>query len=155
MNATLVLVTEPVGQVYEQILRLAAEVCASFSLVWRDQLEFDASAQAVGLELSPFLMREERTSEWPGTQLLGHEAIVRHYKVCQGSMGVLLRATGLYAWLSPELPEDLTFYLPNGVPWLTSIAHENDARFTDLPEIESKLREQVPRVEIVRAEDRV
>jgi hypothetical protein len=99
----------------------------SFSLVWRDQLPFGPSAQAIELELSPYLLREERTSEWPGTQLLRHEAIVRHYKLCKESIRVLLKSTRLYAWLSPDLPEDLTFYMPDGIPWLTSIAHENDA----------------------------
>ena len=34
------------------------------------------------------------------------------------------KATGLYDWLLPELPEDLSFIDENGEAWFTTITHE-------------------------------
>ncbi|HET9253051.1 MAG TPA: hypothetical protein VFP58_13140 [Candidatus Eisenbacteria bacterium] len=151
---TLDLVTEPRGQAYAGMLELASEACASFSLVWRDQLSFHASAQAIAADLAPFLVRQERTAEWPGTQLLGHLATVRHYRLEPESLRVLKTAEGLYAWHAPELPEDLALYTPDGMAWLTSIAHERDAWFLDAPELETLLRERLPRIHVVRSRRR-
>ena len=98
--------------------------------------------------LASYLVREERTDEWPGTKLLGHLATVRHYRVESGSMHVLKRAGGLYAWLAPDYPEDLVFYTPDGAVWLGSIAHERDAWFVGGPGLEEQVRRRMPRLEV-------
>src|SRR5882672_12771973 len=77
MSSTINIVAEPTGTVYRDLLNLAGEVCGSFSLVWRDQLAFGRSAKAIEESLSPFILREVRTDEWPGTKLMGHLAAVR------------------------------------------------------------------------------
>jgi hypothetical protein len=119
--------SEPTGDVYRSLLAFAEDHSACFSLAWRRQLTFDATAAATEVELRPFLIREVETSEWPGTQLLGHSAVVRTYRVSPGATTVLAGAGGLYAWQSPRRPEDLAFYTADGHCWLGSIAHERDA----------------------------
>ncbi len=58
MASILTIVNEPTGVTYRSLLRLASDVCASFSLVWSDQLEFSSSAHEVAEALRPLLIRE-------------------------------------------------------------------------------------------------
>ncbi len=60
MARILTIVNEPTGATYRSLLRLASDVCASFSLVWSDQLEFGSSAHEVAETLRPLLIREAR-----------------------------------------------------------------------------------------------
>src|SRR6476660_7372521 len=104
------ILSEPADDVYLALLAFAEHHSDLISLVWRRQLTFDASAAAIELELRPFLVRKVETSEWPGTRLIGHSAVVRTYRVSPECTQVLASARRLYAWLSPRRPEDLAFY---------------------------------------------
>jgi hypothetical protein len=128
--ATLDILREPRGDAYAALLALAAERCASFSLVWPDRLAASVGADTVAVSLSPDLVREARVAQWPGTQLLDDTARVRHYALTPESLLVLRSAPGLYAWQGPNRPEDLAFYTADGTVWLGSVAHEADAWFT-------------------------
>jgi hypothetical protein len=90
-------------------------------------LKFDANAKQVEHALRSALIRQETTDTWPGTQLIGHAAVVRFYELSAAAQVVLEDAGRLYAWLAPGRPEDLAFYTPTGRHWLASIAHERDA----------------------------
>ena len=125
------IVVEPRAKTYVDLLDFAAARCESFSLVWRDQLRFEHSAYEIKHDLKPFLLSNIRTDEWPGTKLIGHEAIVRRYRVSDDSVKLLQRAPSLYSWLQPKLPEDLAFYSSGDVLWLASISHEHVACFFD------------------------
>ena len=35
----------------------------------------------------------------------------------------------VYSWVSPCLPEDVTFYSQNGEKWFYSLSHEEEAGF--------------------------
>ena len=68
-------------------------------------------------------------SEWPGTLLLGHSARLYIFDVTPESIDALCEAVaGLFGWLGPEEPEDLSFYRRDGGVLLESIGHEADAR---------------------------
>ena len=121
------IVKEPKGKTYVALLHFALRHHSLFSLVWRDQLAFFPSAAACAETLQPDLVNERRTDEWPGTQLLGHLATVRLYRMSPSALSTLAEAGGLYAWAAPERPEDLAFYVGEGNPWLGSIAHERDS----------------------------
>src|SRR5882762_253615 len=125
------IVAEPKGQTYIDLLSFAASRCKSISLVWRDQFQFENSASQIKRALKPFLVSNVRTDEWPGTKLIGHEAIVRRYRVSDESVKLLHRAGSLYSWLEPNLPEDLAFYASCEVVWLASISHEHEAWFLE------------------------
>jgi hypothetical protein len=118
---------EPTGATYRALLTFAERYSGSFSLVWRHQLAFDASAAVIATTLRPFLIERSETSEWPGTTLIGHLAIVRRYRLTAESVRELATAAGLFAWKAPARPEDLAFYAPTGRCWLGSIAHERAA----------------------------
>ena len=116
--------------------------------MWRDQLEFNESANKLETALQPFLIREEYTDEWPGTKLLRSKAKVRHYRLTDESLPILAEAPSLYAWLAPNLPEDLAFYATDGRCWLLSSAHEKDSAFVDDSVSIKELQASVPGLDL-------
>ena len=94
--------------------------------------------------LKPFLVTESHIDTWPGTQLLGHKAILRRYWLNSESMTLLQNANGLFSWLAPDLPEDLAFYSTENVLWLGTISHEADAWFADTSLSREEIVQNVP-----------
>jgi hypothetical protein len=121
------IISEPKGETYTALLRLAMNYCTLFSLTWRDQLEFSDSANEMLKILAPYLVREAYTDKWPGTQLLKSKAWVRYYRFTKETLEIIFRVPSLYAWCAPTLPEDLALYEADNRCWLLSIAHEQDA----------------------------
>ena len=115
---------------YTSLLEFLAKYSSRFSFVWRDQLEFNQNAEKIENQLLPYLTNEERTDTWPGTKIDTCEAIVRHYAVNLESIGILKTAGHLFAWLSPEYPEDLAFYSKRGKVLMGSIVNEDIAFLT-------------------------
>lgn len=152
MKPVVDIVAEPRGQTYFDLLSFAAARCESFSLVWRKQFQFQTSAHAIANSLKSFLLSNRSTDEWPGTKLIGHEAIVRQYRVTDKSIDVLRSVDGLYSWLAPKLPEDLAFYSSGQLGWLASVSHEGDAWFLDRSLSLDEISEQVPGIEIRKHE---
>ena len=146
--ATLDILREPRGDAYASLLALAAERCATFSLVWPDRLAASVGADTVAVSLSLQLVREARVSQWPGTQLLDDTARVRHYALTAESLAVLRSAPGLYAWHGPGRPEDLAFYTADGSLWMGSVAHESDAWFTAAAMAADDLPARLPLLEL-------
>ena len=129
MKPVIDIIAEPKGQTYIDLLNFAASRCESFSLVWRKQFQFESSAHQIANALKSFLISNVRTDEWLGTKLIGHEAVVRQYRVADKSIEILCSVNGLYSWLQPQFPEDLAFYSSGNVGWLASVSHEHDAWF--------------------------
>lgn len=148
MTPVFEIVAEPKGQTYIDLLNFAASRCVSFSLVWLDQFKFEQSAYDIKHALKPFLISNDRTDEWPGTKLIGHEAIVRRYRVTDESLKLLHVAGALYSWLQPNLPEDLAFYASDDTAWLASISHEGQAWFLDESVLSAEIYAYVPRIKI-------
>jgi len=138
---------EPNREQYAGILKFACDLGGSFSLVWQDQLSFDDSATLVQRALEPHLLRESRTSTWPGT-CTTCIATVRFYPVNPDTICVLGEAHGILAWRAPDRPEDLAIYDSEGHCWLESTAHEGDM-FVNLSEHQlARLRGRVPNLKL-------
>jgi hypothetical protein len=149
MKTVIEIRTEPKGAPYLDLLSYSAELCDSFSLTWQDQHSFSALADEISRSLRPYLIREIRAKEWPGTRIGGkRRATVRFYRVAPGSLEVLFQSPSLYAWQAPERPEDLCFYLPSGDCFLATIAHEADAFFPCDDLALDDLRKKVPAVDV-------
>jgi hypothetical protein len=80
--------------------------------------------------------------------LIGHEAIVRRYRVAAESIKLLHIAGSLYSWLQPKFPEDLAFYASDESVWLASISHEGEAWFLDASLEPAEVYAYVPRIRI-------
>jgi len=146
MKPTFEITAEPRGQTYIDLLNFAASRCSSFSLVWA--FNFEQSTYDIKHALKPFLLSNKKTNEWPGTKLIGHEALVRRYKVADESVKLLHAAGGLYAWLQPKLPEDLAFYTSDNAVWLASISHEGQAWLIDETLKPAEVYAYVPKIKI-------
>jgi hypothetical protein len=115
---------------YEELLAKAEKESDAFSLVWQDQIIFSQSADDLQNKLLPYLIKEERASEWPGTKLTEIKATLRLYQTTSKSVNVLKKVGGVYNFLAPNYPEDLVFY-KKSAPWFVSIAHEKDSWFIE------------------------
>jgi len=113
---------------YQSLLARAFNEADEFSLVWREEFKFQQSALSIDLKLSPFLISEQKTSSWPGTDLFGGFATLKKYSVSRESIALLNEVKSVYEWLAPKYPEDLAFY-NNGKVLFWSIAHESEAGF--------------------------
>ena len=142
------IISEPSDQIYVDLLRFGMQFCSSFSLTWRDQAQFNQSASDIEITLRPFLLRESYTDAWPGTRLYKAKARVRFYRLTVQSLEILLRTSSLYAWLEPNLPEDLALYKADGSCWLLSIAHELDSAISDEQISVVSLRTAVPGIAV-------
>ncbi len=137
---------EPRGPAWQALLAHARTVCETFLLVERRDLGLGDDARALVARLSPWLLREQTASAWPGTRLLGGSATVRLCRLTDESVTAIGGATeGLFEWRQPERLEDLCL-LSQGRPWLVSIAHEEDAYLVLTPQVLARLRQALPRL---------
>jgi hypothetical protein len=142
-------IVEPQGKSYTELLKFAMQYCSSFSLTWRDQFAIHESASLMLSSLRPFFIREVHTDEWPGTHLAAPGAMVRYYQLTEETLRILSEVPSLYAWLYPNLPEDLALYRADGTCWLFSIAHERDAGILDEEIKVDDLSKAVPGLEVM------
>ena len=140
------LAEEPRGELYRSLIEVGRQFASRVILVVHPNLDLSDHAQAVLEQLQPWLESSEIGTEWPGTMLLGGEtARVDEYALTWESSEVIADAADrLYAWIQPELPEDLSLLRDNGRPWLVTIAHEQEAFLSLTAEEYSALREQSP-----------
>lgn len=110
---------------YGFLLRTLVEAGGTFGLVWRDQLKASDSAIAVRSALRPLEVQHRKTDRWPGTELIGHRALVIIYRSDPAALEVLRRPRSLFRWLAPEYPEDLWFASSSGELLLATVAHES------------------------------
>ena len=144
MKPTIEISEEPQGATYEALLDFAAKHSERFSLVWREQMKFNPAAHQIAVTLQPYLIGESLTNSWPGTQLRGRQALVRQYRTARASLEPLRTVGSLYAWRSPNLPEDLTFYTADKVPWLITVSHEHMAWFPENPLTLESVQQSIP-----------
>lgn len=114
---------EPRGIAYAHLVDFAQGQCATFSLVWRGEFKDKRLDREIAKELSHFLLSERLTNQWPGTTS-NHAARVCTYGLNAQTIRIIMRASGLYGWRHPELPEDIALYNKGGAVWLGSVAHE-------------------------------
>ena len=137
---------EPRGELYRSLIEVGRQFASRVILVVHPNLDLSDPAQAVLDRLQPWLESSEVGTEWPGTMLLGGEtARVDEYALAQESYQVIAEAADhLYAWMQPELPEDLSLLRDNGRPWLVTIAHEQEAFLSLTAQEYGALREGSP-----------
>jgi hypothetical protein len=124
------IVTRPVGDAYESLLRVASRFATFLGVIVRsERVRLTDRARAVLVSLEPHLVRVEDTASWPGTDLIGGRVSKRYiYRLTPESLDVLVAAASdLYQWVNPSLPEDLHLLREDGSTVLGSVAQEEDA----------------------------
>ena len=124
------LLAEPRGEGYRNLIRASLDYANSFLLVVNPGIGIvEDPGQRLMRELHPYLLSEDRKTQWPGTMLLSDDsALVSRFSLSPQTSAILGGAVeGLFDWIGPTLPEDLCILRADGSPWLVAIAHERDA----------------------------
>jgi hypothetical protein len=138
------------GSTYVSLLKMATELCRSFTLVVRDSIGLNLSGKEVIEHLQPCLRIARKSREWPGTVLTDSTALVYKFEFNSLAAEVLARATDhLYGWEQPQVPEDLCLYRGDDTLFLVSTSHERDSFFCLTPEECRTVRQQLPDVVMV------
>jgi len=113
-------------------------------------MRITASAERIMKALEPALIGHNDQSDWPGTRLIGHSARVFRYRYnAEVCMILGSSAHGLYDWVTPDRPEDLSV-LTSATPILTTIAHERDGYLDLSVEQVEKLSDLNPGLKLFR-----
>ena len=107
---------------------------------------FKEQTEAFLKELQPYLIKQRHTpTEWPRTKLSEDinennkrkKPSINLYKVCEEVKIFLYKPNGIFKWIYPNFPEDLSFF-KDGYCWFESCAHERFAfmYLDDLREVE-------------------
>lgn len=127
MHSAYPILEEPENDVYASLLDHSLLWCDSCLLVTRSA-NLATSQRRFESVMEPYLIEERESSSWPGTMLLDGTAKVQRYRLVLPTVTALRRATSrLYAWVGPDLPEDLCLLRPDKSPWLVTISHEAEA----------------------------
>lgn len=133
------------GETYRELLNFSTEYCDTFVLVTQESLGLNKNAVEAIKALSPFLESSEDKMSWPGTELLLGTAKVNRYKLINESITIILSLSdSLYAWLQPNLPEDLALIRSDNIPLLSSVAHESEAIMTISKVEMDTIRKRIP-----------
>jgi hypothetical protein len=112
---------------YRELIEVAADRSTHFLCVVREPDWMDPGMVEFLEQVAPHVIAVEERSEWPGTVLLDDFAtIYRIHPSPRVTDAVMLATDHLFGWLQPALPEDLSFLHEGGMPWMTTISHEND-----------------------------
>lgn len=166
------IISEPIGSIYTALIKYAGKKCSSFSLVWPVDIKIDDSAYQIHQELIEFLESEEEIkSEWQAIDGKDEKnPILRKFVINSKSLDILIKAPnsfacperenkaswridknrepGLYSWITPALPEDLSFYTADGDKWLMSISHEEESYFNEAIVFPDEISRELPSLNI-------
>ena len=140
------LTSEPIGGEYRKFIQFVAHRCTTFSLIWKYDRALAPSTKTIydllkGHQISEEIIRNKELADKGGPS-----QVLRRYLLDRESMRILQdgpamfarpelevqavgkmdvdRSTGLFSWMSPCLPENLTFYGGAGNIWLETVSTE-------------------------------
>ena len=142
------IINEPKNGIYSKLIDFLTIRCDSFILIKRDQLEFNQNCCKIIDLLKPYLIKKTNSNEWPGTKLFGHSAIIYSFE-CNCKTGLILKnaCNGLYSWLSPDLPEDICFYISDE-PFLITISHEKTGILKNINRKVEIFKKELPEIKL-------
>ncbi|WP_062353487.1 hypothetical protein [Bacillus kwashiorkori] len=117
----------PTGETYRQLIKILCDHSDKFYFITRKELNYNKNIIQLFV---PYILEVFQTKEWANTKTLGPPANVYMVSANEATCQLLQQlANTLYDWVSPHLPEDLTF-IKNNFPWFTSTTHEQFAQFS-------------------------
>lgn len=117
----------------------------------RPNIPLGAYGQRTLQTLERDLVLKSERREWPGTRLPGGSATVYLVRLTKRSLETLCsRASRLYEWVQPRLPEDLCLMRNRSRSMLVSISHERDAYLLLSKDEQQELLSAVPNLRIRR-----
>lgn len=141
------LVQELANDLLGRMFQWALDVASTVGLVVHsDRVRLGPRALALFERMDPYLVSKTAVTEWPGTRLIGErKAILRTYRFTNAAADSLVAAAErLYAWVNPDLPEDLHLLRRDGSLVLGSITQEHEAWMDLTDEEYASLVSQAP-----------
>lgn len=117
------------GDDYRTLIELAFNNCDKFAFVKRRDMMADERLamryhNEIVKDIENSLIEMKEQNEWEVTKLYDGTAYVFYYELNKQTKEFLQeKSDSLFGWLTPFLPEDLTFYNGNQL-WLASCSHE-------------------------------
>ena len=144
------------SELLELFLIESLEYCDKFSLIWRDDILDDhyvSEKDELLEQLSSFMVGQAKVQEWPGTKIFNSGATMYTFRLTQQSIFALLKF--LKTLFQCHCFEDFVLYHKSGLPFLTTIFHEEIA-FLDIDETTIKqIFKQIPILqELLIAQDK-
>ena len=142
--------SEPIFESYKKLIDYAFKMSKAFLLHIPEDLRVANSVNELLEVLKDHLIDIAPSYTFEHTEY-GRRGEVYLYE-CNNHTGKIIRnkVTGLYDWLLPELPEDLSFIDENDEVWFTSISHERMGGMTTFnTEVIEELKEIVE-IEVYR-----
>lgn len=134
------LIENPVGNTYQQLLEVLCDYSDTFYFITRKELTYK---QEILEQFKPHMIETYQTKEWANTITLGPPATVYVMEANRDSCKLMQTLShSLYDWVSPNLPEDLTF-IKNNFAWFTCTTHEEFGGFSIRSEFYRKLIVQI------------
>jgi hypothetical protein len=97
---------------------------------YKQNIIFKKSTEVFLKEINPFLVKSRcYPTIWPGVATVFDENTsvdINIYKICEEVKPYLYKAGGLFNWVYPYFPDDLSFF-KNGYCWFYTVSHENYA----------------------------
>jgi hypothetical protein len=119
---------EPRNEAYDELIDFCASHSRRCSFALQNPKRFSKNCARFLDELTDHLIEVLDQSEWPGTRLTSSTAPVYWFTgTPELAVEIKARVRALYAWISPDLPEDLAFYWPDGSILLGTCSHEKFA----------------------------
>lgn len=141
-------VREPRGEVLDQLISAAVNVCDRFTVELSGMALHDRAADILH-EFEPHLIGCEETSRTHGSLLPpGNTVTLCTYHLNEDSAEVIRRsARRLYDWVEPNLPQCLCF-LRGSEPWLINLAADDQGCLLLTPSEADALRAAIPALKI-------
>ena len=117
-----IILNEPKGENYRQLIQLAFDKCDTFLFIKHSQLTYNQSFDTLLEELKDDFIYKKVQNKWPGT-ISVPTAMVYYFRTSEKSRKIIKNIThSLFNWQAPNLPDDLCF-LNNNQEWLVTTAH--------------------------------
>ena len=121
------LMENPTGEVYRTLLKVLCDNSDQFYFITRKELKYN---QAILAQFEPYMLKTYTSKEWASTLTKGPAATIFVMESNEETYALLVEhANALYDWISPRLPEDLTF-MKNNFEWFSCTTHEEFGGFS-------------------------
>lgn len=132
------LTREPFGEEYKELLKFLMRLSNSFYVIIRDDDTRDKTLEDCLDDLRPYLISGKKTDRWASTQLQEKNAALFLYRFNERTLDLLTKwSPGLYGWVQPWLPEDITLLRIDGSVLLGNLAHHKES-WLQITETEKK-----------------
>lgn len=117
----------PKGDTYKRLIETLCLHSDQFYFITRKELKYNEEIIAT---FSPYTLNTYKTQKWAGTETTDLAATVYIIESNAETYQLLVKhANSLFDWVSPTLPEDLTF-IKNNFTWFSCTTHEGFANFS-------------------------